>query len=87
MGRKQSLYKANRDKIDEYFTLYADVANEVVLYTDQLKGKRIICPCDWDESYNEEIVYKEEGYVASSCWQEYQAPQGFQQSWRCKTTC
>lgn len=66
MGTKQSLYKANRVKDDEFYTLYEDVANEVALYKEQLRGKRILCPCDWDESYNEEIVYKEEGFVAPS---------------------
>jgi hypothetical protein len=65
MGTKKSLYKANKVKDDEFYTLYEDVANEVALYKEQLKGKRILCPCDWDESYNEEIVYKEEGFVAS----------------------
>jgi hypothetical protein len=43
--------------------LFQDIADEVSLYLPQLRGKRILCPCDWDESYNEEIVYKEEGYV------------------------
>lgn len=57
MGTKQSLYKANKIKDDEYYTIYEDIANEVSHYKDQLKGKRILCPCDWDESYNEEIVY------------------------------
>ncbi len=66
MGTKKSLYKAHKIKDDEFFTLYEDVANEVSLYKKQLKRKKIICPCDWDESYNEEIVFKEEGFVASS---------------------
>jgi len=66
MGRKQSLYKANKIKDDEFFTLWDDIANEVSLHKNRLKGKRILCPCDWDESYNEEIVYKEEGFVGSS---------------------
>lgn len=66
MGTKQSLYKAHKIKDDEFFTLYEDVANEVSFYKKQLKGKRIICPCDWDESYNEEVVFKEEGFVAPS---------------------
>jgi hypothetical protein len=66
MGTKQSLYKANRIKNDEFFTLYDDIADEVSLYKKQLKGKRILCPCDWDENYNEEVVYKEEGFVAPS---------------------
>jgi len=66
MGRKQSLYKANKDKIDEYFTLYDDIASEISYYQKQLKGKNILCPCDWDESYNEEVVYKEETLIRSS---------------------
>ncbi len=66
MGTKQSLYKAHKIKDDEFFTLYEDVANEVSLYKKQLKGKRIICPCDWDESYNEEIVFKEGGFIGPS---------------------
>jgi hypothetical protein len=66
MGIKQSLYKANKLKNDEVYTLYEDIANEVSLYKEQLKGKRILCPCDWDESYNEELAYKEEGYVVPS---------------------
>ena len=66
MGTKQSLYKANKIKDDEFFTLYEDIANEVSRYKKQLKGKRILCPCDWDESYSEEIVYKEEEVVGTS---------------------
>lgn len=66
MGTKQSLYKAHKIKDDEFFTLFEDVSNEVSRYKEQLKGKKIICPCDWDESYNEEIVFKEEGFVGPS---------------------
>lgn len=66
MGTKKSLGKAYNAKDDEYFTLYEDIANEIPLYKDQLKGKRIICPCDWDESYNEDVVFKRETKVISS---------------------
>ncbi|TSC93770.1 MAG: N-6 adenine-specific DNA methylase EcoRI [Parcubacteria group bacterium Licking1014_1] len=66
MGTKQSLYKAHKIKDDEFFTLFEDVSNEVSHYKEQLKGKRIICPCDWDESYNEEVVFKEEGFIGPS---------------------
>jgi hypothetical protein len=66
MGTKKSLYKAHKIKDDEFFTLFDDVAGEVARYKEQLKGKRIICPCDWDESYNEEIVYEEERPVGKS---------------------
>ena len=60
MGNKKSLEKANRQKYDEYYTLYQDIADEVPHYRDQLRGKRILCPCDWDESFDEIFVYKAE---------------------------
>ena len=61
--RTTSLQGSKRKRDDEYYTLFQDIADEVSRYLPQLRGKRILCPCDWDESYNEEIVYKEEGYV------------------------
>ena len=61
--RTARLQGSKQKKDDEYYTLFQDIADEVSLYLPQLRGKRILCPCDWDESYNEEIVYKEEGYV------------------------
>ena len=61
--RTTRLQGSKKRKDDEYYTLFQDIADEVSLYSSQLRGKRILCPCDWDESYNEEIVYKEEGYV------------------------
>ena len=65
MGNKNSdLMLAQKKRYDEYFTLYEDIAAEIPNYKEQLRGKRIICPCDWDESYQEALVYKEEGYVA-----------------------
>ena len=61
--RTTRLQGSKKKRDDEYYTLFQDIADEVSLYLPQLRGKRILCPCDWDESYNEEIVYKEEGYV------------------------
>lgn len=61
--RTERLQGSKNRRDDEYYTLYDDIAAELRHYLPQLKGKRILCPCDWDESYNEEIVYKEEGYV------------------------
>lgn len=61
--RTTRLQGSKQKRDDEYYTLFQDIADEVSLYKSQLRGKRILCPCDWDESYNEEIVYKEEGYV------------------------
>ena len=56
--RTTRLQGSKQKKDDEYYTLFQDIADEVSLYLPQLRGKRILCPCDWDESYNEEIVYK-----------------------------
>ncbi len=61
--RTARLQGSKEKKDDEYYTLFQDIADEVSLYLPQLRGMRILCPCDWDESYNEEIVYKEEGYA------------------------
>ena len=58
--RTSRLQSSKKKKDDEYYTLFQDIADEVSLYLPQLRGKRILCPCDWDESYNEEIVYKED---------------------------
>jgi len=65
MANRKILLKATENKNDEFYTLWDDISAEVSRYKSQLKGKRILCPCDWDESFNEEIVYKEEGYVPS----------------------
>ncbi|MBR2237002.1 MAG: hypothetical protein IJ887_03870 [Prevotella sp.] len=35
--------------LNEYYTLYNDIAAEVRHYLPQLRVKRILCPCDWDE--------------------------------------
>lgn len=61
--RTKRLQRSKNQRDDEYYTLFQDIADEVSLYLPQLKGKRILCPCDWNESYDEEIAYKAEGYV------------------------
>lgn len=64
MGNRNSdLMTAQKKRDDEYYTLYEDIAAELPKYKEQLIGKRIICPCDWDESFDEEIVYIEGEYV------------------------
>lgn len=40
------LNKTRKNPNDEYFTYYNDIAKELINYHDQLKNKRIICPCD-----------------------------------------
>lgn len=63
---KEKFLNAYNKKNDEFFTLYDDIAAEVSNYKEQLRGKHIICPCDWDESYSEEIVYSNSDFVPSS---------------------
>jgi len=65
-NKKGQLDNPKKAKDDEYYTLYEDISAELPLYKEQLKGKRILCPCDWDESYNEEIVFKEENHIIKS---------------------
>ena len=64
MATAKKLNESKKAKYDEFYTLYEDIAAELPNYKEQLRGKRIICPCDWDESFQEALVYKEEGYVA-----------------------
>lgn len=64
MATTKVMNQSKQVKNDEFFTLWEDIANELPLYKEQFRGKRILCPCDWDESFREALVYKEEGYVA-----------------------
>ncbi len=68
MSRSQVMNESKKKDIedkDEFYTLFQDISDELGMYKEQLKGKRIICPCDWDESYETTLVYKEEGFVSS----------------------
>lgn len=58
------MQKSKSVKNDEFYTLWQDIADELPKYREQFRGKHVLCPCDWDESYSEALVYKEEGYVA-----------------------
>ena len=62
----RSMTKSRNDVDDEFFTLFEDIANEIPNYKAQLKGKHILCPCDWDESLNEVLVYANEETVVAS---------------------
>ncbi|MEL7659006.1 MAG: adenine-specific methyltransferase EcoRI family protein, partial [Bacillota bacterium] len=66
MAKTNVLQKSKTEKNDEFYTLWEDIAAELPLYKDQFRGKRIICPCDWDESYNEELVYRDETFIEPS---------------------
>lgn len=65
-NKNSTLNKAKKDNKDEFYTRYEDVSRELVHYADQMRGKRIICPCDWDESLDEVLVYASEEYVAGN---------------------
>ena len=56
----ESLNRAKAEQNDEFYTRYEDISNELTRYKAQLKGKHIICPCDWDESLDEVVVYASE---------------------------
>ena len=58
------LGRAKAAQEDEFYTTYEAVSAELTKYAEQLRGKRIICPCDWDESLDEVLVYASEDYVA-----------------------
>ena len=63
---KEKFLNSYNNKNDEFYTLYDDISAELPNYKDQLRGKRIICPCDWDESLFEEVVYNDGEYVPSA---------------------
>lgn len=50
MRTKSNLDNARRKKNDEYYTYYDDVVAGLEPYKEYLKGKRVLCPCDTDES-------------------------------------
>jgi hypothetical protein len=60
---KPKLLNAFNKKNDEFYTLYEDISAEVSQYKEQLRDKRILCPCDWDESLEGELVYSSKKYV------------------------
>ncbi|MFV8470192.1 adenine-specific methyltransferase EcoRI family protein [Mycoplasma sp. SK928A] len=42
------MHSARNAKNDEFYTQYDDIAKELNHYKEQLKGKNILCPCDFD---------------------------------------
>ena len=63
--RVERIQKSKEEQNDEFYTIYDDIAAELPNYRDFLKGKRILCPCDWDESFEEQIVYSDGSEVLS----------------------
>lgn len=49
-------HKARKAKDDEYYTLYSDVANEILAHRHQLRGKRILCPFS-DYRYSQVVIF------------------------------
>ena len=62
----KGLTASKLNKNDEWYTRFEDIAAELPRYKEQMRGMRIICPCDWDESLDEALVYASEEYVAGS---------------------
>lgn len=64
--RVERIQKSKEEQNDEFYTIYADIAAELPNYKEYLRGKRILCPCDWDESFEEQIVYSDGTEVLSN---------------------
>lgn len=50
MKTKANLDNSRKNKNDEYYTYYEDVVKGLAPYKEYLKGKRVLCPCDTEES-------------------------------------
>ena len=50
MSNNSNLHTSKKNKNDEYYTYYEDVVKGLEPYKEYLKGKRVLCPCDTDES-------------------------------------
>ncbi len=57
-SKNANLHKAKETRFDEWYTQFEDISAEVRRYKEQLKGKVIYCPCDWDESFDRVICYE-----------------------------
>lgn len=65
-GTNKNMRNAQKEDDDEFYTLYDDIANELNHYSNYFKGQRIICPCDWDESFDTEMVFLDKNSGAPS---------------------
>lgn len=50
-----TLKKAQKNPYDEFYTPLNDIQTELIHYGEKLRGKNIICPCDWDIFKNKNI--------------------------------
>lgn len=46
----RNLHQSRMNKNDEYYTYYADVVTGLAPYKYYLIGKRVLCPCDSEDS-------------------------------------
>lgn len=47
---KKDLDRANKDQLDEFYTLYSDIAGELGRYSHIFEGKTVYCNCDGKRS-------------------------------------
>ena len=47
---KTDLDRANKDKLDEFYTLYSDIAGELSKHSHIFKDKIVYCNCDGERS-------------------------------------
>ena len=52
MSSKLNLDLAKLKADDEFYTSFADIVAELSHWTDKLRGKKIICPCDFIPTAN-----------------------------------
>lgn len=58
MSNNSNLTKAQKEKNDEFYTLYEDVEKELVHYKEYLKGKKVYCNCDSTDSNFWKYLYE-----------------------------
>ncbi len=59
------LLRAKLKADDEFFTPLKDITYQLSKYKDQFLNKRVICPCDWQDSF-EKWVFIEESEVITN---------------------
>lgn len=60
-SNNENLNNAKKNKNDEFYTQYVDIEKEVQHYFEQLKGKRVYCPCD-DYRQSNFVKYFKDNY-------------------------
>ncbi len=63
--RNSHLLRAWINKDDEYFTRLKDVDHELSKHKDQFLNKRVICPCDWHDSFKKWLFFEESEVITN----------------------